>query len=132
MWGGTVKTFPHELRPLAPGASQAWTEWMYPYQQTDGLTFANQHAALTCLLSEDGRSLDIAICPSRPLQEAVLRLQIDGRTEMRRLFDAAPDAPYRTSMALEEAAVPENVILSVEQTGVELVRCRATAEALRF
>ena len=131
MWGGTVKTFPHELRPLAPGASLAWTEWMYPYQQTGGLTYANQHAALTCLLSDDGLNLDIAICPPRSLKNAVMRLQIDGRTQMRQPFTAAPDAPYRTSIALEEATVPENVILSIERMGMELVRCRATDRTLR-
>jgi len=132
MWGGTVKTFPHELRPLAPGASQVWTEWMYPYQRTGGLTYANQHAALTCLLSADGSKLDIAVCPPRSLENAVMLLRIDGRTEMRQPFSAAPDAPYQTSIALAEATVPENVVLSIERLGTELVRCRAVAEVLRF
>ncbi|MCP5117702.1 MAG: DUF5107 domain-containing protein, partial [bacterium] len=56
MWGGTVKTFPHERRPLGPGESLAWTEWMYPFQQTGGLTFANEVAAVRLTLDEDGRS----------------------------------------------------------------------------
>ena len=132
MWGGTVKTFPHELAPLAPGSSLAWTEWMYPYQQTDGLTYANQHAALTCVLADDGRRIDIAICPAHPLANAAIRLQLDGHTEMRRSFSAAPDAPYRTSVTLEEKAIPENIVLTLESAGIEIARCRATAESLRF
>ena len=129
IWGGTVELFPDETRPLPPGASIAWTEWMYPYQQTGGLTFANEFAALTCLLDENGQKLDITICPSRPFNDALLRLQIDGRTQTRRPFRAAPDAPFRTSVTLEQPALPEEILLIVEEAGAELVRCRAIGTA---
>ena len=36
MWGGTSVLFPDETRPLPPGDSLEWTEWMYSYWGTKG------------------------------------------------------------------------------------------------
>ena len=46
MWGGTSRVYASETRPLAPGDSVAWTEWMYPFRGTRGLTFAERDLAV--------------------------------------------------------------------------------------
>lgn len=127
MWGGTVARFPDERRPLAPGASMAWTEWIYPYQQTGGLSYANRIAAVNCRLTEKG--IWIALCPTRPLEQAILELRAGGRTLVRQPFQAAPDRPFQTSLDLEEPAAPEEVVVILEEAGAEVLRCRAMGDA---
>lgn len=64
MWGGTSRTYPDERRPLSPGEAIEWTEWMYPYHGTGGLTFANRDLAVTLRVSADTGRATIALCPS--------------------------------------------------------------------
>ncbi|HYF34222.1 MAG TPA: DUF5107 domain-containing protein, partial [Prosthecobacter sp.] len=46
MWGGTVPDFSDAaLKPIGPGESVTFTEWMYPYRQTGGLTVATKDLA---------------------------------------------------------------------------------------
>ncbi len=64
MWGGTSKLYPDETRPLHPGASVEWTEWMYPYHGTKGLTFADRELAVNFRLDPSVRRLVLGVCPS--------------------------------------------------------------------
>ena len=68
MWGGTSKLYGDDLTPLAPGATIAWTEWMYPYQKTGGLTFADRELAVHFVADESGRTANVGLCPSGPWQ----------------------------------------------------------------
>lgn len=54
MWGGTSKTYPDERHPIKPGEVIEWTEWMYPYHNTGGLTFADKNMAVN--LTGDAKS----------------------------------------------------------------------------
>ena len=53
MWGGTSVLFPDETRPLPPGDSLAWTEWMYSYWGTKGMSAASQVGAIRGSLDDD-------------------------------------------------------------------------------
>jgi len=64
MWGGTSELFPDERRPLPPGASLEWTEWMYPYHGTKGLTYADRELAVNLGLDPEGKNVIVGICPS--------------------------------------------------------------------
>jgi len=64
MWGGTSKLFPDERRPLAPGESVEWIEWMFPYHGTGGLTFADTALAVNFTLNTDTRTATVSICPT--------------------------------------------------------------------
>jgi len=64
MWGGTSKVYPDERHPLEPGASIGWTEWMYPYQGTKGLTFADRDLAVNFKVDPEKKSAVLGLCPS--------------------------------------------------------------------
>jgi hypothetical protein len=123
MWGGTVKTYPHERQPLAPGASLSWSEWMYPYQRTQGLTFANKDAALSCRMGQGGKTLRLALCPSRRLRRPVLEVRAQGRTVYRESFEAAPDRPFATEVKAGQAKAAE-ILVIVREEGGEVLRVR--------
>jgi len=64
MWGGTSKLYPDERRPLAPGASREWTEWMYPYHGTGGLTLADTAVAVNFRMEPNRAAATVGICPT--------------------------------------------------------------------
>lgn len=122
MWGGTVETFPHQTKPLAPGGQLGWTEWIYPYQQTGGISQANGDAVVKAIL-EEGK-VEIDLCPSRALQNASFEVREDGRTLVRRRLAAAPDAPFNTVVELASVPVAGEVLLIIYEGEVELLRVR--------
>jgi hypothetical protein len=75
MWGGTSKLYPDERRPLAPTKTIKWTEWMYPYQKTEGLTYADKDMAINFKINADKKSAIIGICPSSQLE---VKCQLDA------------------------------------------------------
>ena len=64
MWGGTSKLYPNERHPLEPGASIHWIEWMYPYQATKGLTFADRDLAVNFKVYGAKKRAVLGLCPS--------------------------------------------------------------------
>jgi len=64
MWGGTSQTYPDARQPLGPGASIQWTEWMYPYQRTRGLAYADENVAINFQVVSDARRVVVGLCPS--------------------------------------------------------------------
>ncbi|MFC1525228.1 DUF5107 domain-containing protein [Candidatus Latescibacterota bacterium] len=119
MWGGTVRRFPHQRRPLAPGASLRWSEWMYAYQGTGGLSFASRDMAVHSRMDAEGNVLRVSVCPSRRLKDAILEVRMDGRTVARQGFSAAPDRPWETTIAPGEG---KGCLLRVRERGIELGR----------
>ncbi len=74
MWGGTSKLYPDERHPLPPGESIGWTEWMYPYQKTKGLTYADKKMAVNFKVNVDKESAIIGLCSSSRLE---VRCEVD-------------------------------------------------------
>ncbi len=66
MWGGITPGF-DDYFELGPGESLGWTEWMYPYQQTRGLHFANKDLALTFFVEEEDYTF--RLCPSGDMED---------------------------------------------------------------
>ena len=64
MWGGTAKIYGVDRHPLAPGASVHWTDWMYPYQGTKGLTFADRDIAVNFKIDRAKKEVTLGLCPS--------------------------------------------------------------------
>jgi hypothetical protein len=85
MWGGTSKVYGDELTPLAAGATFTWSEWMFPYRQTKGLTFADRDIALNFTVDAQGNFASVGLCPSGLWQ---------GRIE---LFVASSDSEEESS-----------------------------------
>jgi hypothetical protein len=94
MWGGTSKTFPDERRPLGPGESIEWTEWMAPFHLTGGLTAANRDFAIN-FSSEAGEGRGrLAVCPARTFTDLRLRLRSGDRTLWETRAFMSPDRPF--------------------------------------
>jgi hypothetical protein len=64
MWGGTAKIYAVDRHPLKPGASVHWTDWMYPYQGTKGLTAADRDLAVNFKVDLSKGKACLGLCPS--------------------------------------------------------------------
>ncbi len=108
MWGGTSKMYPDERKRLAPGDSIEWTEWMYPYQGTRGLTFADADLAVTLRTNASAGEAIVAICPSGPWRGVVELSQRptpsagDGEPLRRWEVTADPTSPFFAQMGFPD------------------------------
>lgn len=107
MWGGTSPTYPDERRPLLPSESIRWTEWMYPFHGTGGLTFADRDLAVAVRARPSERAIAIGLCPSgrwsgevELWRAADLTGPVAARPLQRWTVDAAPDRPFRREVRL--------------------------------
>jgi hypothetical protein len=105
MWGGTTKLFPNERRPLAAGDTLAWTEWMYAYHGTGGLTFADTALAVNFQLDERTQVARVGLCPTGKWSGTVQLLSapdstIESGSEMLHQWtvDLSPDQPFFASV----------------------------------
>lgn len=110
MWGGTSKIYPDERRPLSPGASIEWTEWMYPYHGTRGLTFADEDVAINVQVVPPERRALVGLCPSGDWRGTVelwhgSALETNAGQPLRRWeVSADPETPFFESVVLDELA----------------------------
>ena len=130
MWGGTSKLFPDERRPLEPGASIHWTEWMYPYQGTKGLTFADREIAVNFKVDPAKKEANLGLCPSG-LWRGEIGLWIvstegdipgtDERPLRTWSLQLAPDTPFYQTIDLSERTGEEleRLILGFGRPGEE-------------
>ncbi len=120
IWGGTVKHFPDQTAPLLPGETIGWSEWIYPFQKTKGLSIATENVALHHRSIPHG--LEIFICPSIPINSAQLKLQVSGETVSSQLFSTSPDAPYQTTIKWKEIPIDGGVVLILSNGEEEILR----------
>ena len=127
IWGGTSRLFPDERRPLGPGETIGWTEWLFPFQDTGGLTLAVRDAALRLVRSKENRRIHLAIDSSRIFKKARCRLYAAGSVQMEKNCDLSPDRPLRWTI---EDRFPERILkFEVWHHGEKLVEClSATAD----
>jgi len=136
MWGGTSVRFPDEMRPLAPDQTQSWTEWIYPFQQTQGLTWANQDLAVRAVLSSDAR-LEVRICPTSSLS-GMVELWTNGIVQKRFSMDSTPaqpwsqgfDLPWSQGFDLDDVPMPDEILVTIRDGDRELARVRPKVDHL--
>jgi hypothetical protein len=84
MWGGSVPDFRDEsLKPLNPGQTVRWVEWMFPYRGTDGLTTASKDLAVNfsfTSISED--EVYLGLCAARRLTNVTLTVLLPDGTSV--------------------------------------------------
>ncbi|HIG18234.1 MAG TPA: DUF5107 domain-containing protein [Candidatus Handelsmanbacteria bacterium] len=129
MWGGTVATFPDERGALAPGQSVDWTEWIYPFQRTGGLTYADRWLAARCRFIRQTGELDVRICPVRELVHASVEVLRGERVIATHPVSASPSAPWSHAFTLS-AGIPLAELLIVVRAG-EQVLSRFRPQAAR-
>jgi len=122
IWGGTVKHFPNELRTLESGSSIQWTEWIYPFQKTKGLTFANEHAAVNLRVTESQEEVRISVCPTRYIENAMVELRSLGEVLSREIVTVSPGKTYQKRLRIPGVR-KESLSLVISEAGAELLRC---------
>ena len=122
IWGGTVKSFPDQTAPLPPGDAIGWCEWIYPFQETKGLSIATERVALHYQPVTGG--LQVFICPSTPIDSAQLDLQIGDRTVSSEIFGTSPDAPYQTTIKWTKLPDDDEAMLILNGGEEEILRIR--------
>ena len=75
MWGGITHGF-DKYYSLAPGKSISWSEYMYPYINTNGLHFANSDFAIT-FLKTGNENYEVNLCPGGDLKNVELKVISD-------------------------------------------------------
>jgi hypothetical protein len=121
IWGGTVKRFPDEVGSLEAGGSLEWTEWIYPFQKTRGLTYANENAAIHFVCKEGLGKGDLRICPTRSLENVVVEVRFRGELRFRESVGMSPRRPYLRQLNLKEA-FGQGTSLTLSLAGVEILR----------
>ena len=121
IWGGTSRLFPDERRPLRPGGMIGWTEWMYPFQGTGGLTFASRDVAFCLIRSIKNRHISLALDSSRILKKARCRLYVAGLVLMERNFDLSPDRPI--CWTIDDRFPDRTLEFEVWHNGEKLIEC---------
>ena len=126
IWGGTSRLFPDERRPLRPGETIGWTEWMYPFQGTGGLTFAARDVAVCLVRNKENRRISLALVSSRILKKARCRLYAAGLVQMERNCDLSPDRPL--CWTIDDRLPDRTLKFEVWHNGEKLIEYLATAE----
>ena len=98
MWGGTSKLYPDERHPIAPGEVIEWTEWMYPYQRTGGLTYANRDVALHFVKYVEDGTATLGLCPSKRFDSVQCMITSGDVLLFEDTLELAPDQPFKYTM----------------------------------
>jgi hypothetical protein len=96
MWGGTSKLYPDERRPIEPGETISWTEWMYALHGTGGLSYANEDVAL-CVNTENPDAV-LGLFATRRLSDVHATVTAGADTLLNEVFTLAPDSPVQRTL----------------------------------
>ena len=125
IWGGTVKHFPDETAPLPANGTISWSEWIYPFQKTKGLSIATENVALHHRSLSHG--LEVSLCPSISIISAQLKFQVDGKTIISKLFSTSPDNPYHIIIEREKISTSSNILMILLDGEEEILRIQIQA-----
>jgi hypothetical protein len=95
MWGGTSRVFPDERHPIRPGETLAWTEWMYPFRGTGGLSYANEDVALHLERDSSDSRVRLGIAATREFRDVRATMLAGADTLLKETFAVLPGEPVR-------------------------------------
>ena len=123
MWGGITCDFDEYYR-LNPDEAISWTEWMYPYNQTKGLHYANKDFAVTFTRLPSGEHI-LRLCPGGDLRDVECKIVSVNNKETR--FHAVFDNiyPMKKLPQFTLGTSKESLELLILQNGREIVRLPA-------
>jgi hypothetical protein len=98
IWGSTSKSKYDPEERLVPGEVVEWTEWMYPYQDTGGLSYANEDVALNFVKHLESGTATLALCPSARFDGVQCTVVSGDVLLFEDTLDLAPDQPFRRTM----------------------------------
>lgn len=98
MWGGTSKTYPDERHPIKPDEVIEWTEWMYPYQNTGGLTFADENIAINLFNDSKNNRTVLGLCSTGPIKNLECSVSAGDNQLFNNTINIAPDNPFKKTI----------------------------------
>jgi len=120
MWGGITHGFDEYYR-LNPNETISWTEWMYPYHQTEGLHYATKDFAVTftCL---PGGDYILRLCPGGDLKDVECKIVSVKNEEicLHVIYDYI--YPQKELPQFTLGSSKEDLELVILQNGREIVR----------
>gem|GEM_PF-1992204 len=114
MWGGTSKLYPDERRPIAPGESIAWTEWMYALHGTGGLSYANEDVALCVDANGENSEMTVGFFATSRLSDVHATVTAVADTLLSEVFSVSPDDPLRRTIVLPAGVARASIVLEWE------------------
>ena len=122
IWGGTVKHFPNELGSIAAGEVLQWTEWIYPFQKTAGVSHAGTGGVGSLDFSVESQTVEVLVCPTGALDSTILELRSSGLTVVREKVSMSPEVPYRGTFKVDSQAIRDGLTVVLSQDGNEYLR----------
>ena len=95
MWGGTSKLYPDERRPIPPGETIEWTEWMYAFHGTGGLSYANEDVAFYVEQDQVTRQMALGISATSVFRGVHVLVLAGADTLLAETMTLAPGKPVR-------------------------------------
>ena len=122
MWGGITHGFTNYYS-LEPAKTISWTEWIYPYINTEGLHFADKDFAVTFLKKENDNYL-ITLCPSGDIKGIELKVMSteSKKTYLKVIYKSA--FPDKNIKGYNFTAVEDDIVLIISKDGKEIVRLK--------
>ncbi|MCD6564535.1 MAG: DUF5107 domain-containing protein [Bacteroidales bacterium] len=123
MWGGITHGF-DEYYQLNQDEAISWTEWMYPYNKTKGLHYANKDFAVT-FTRLPGNEHILRLCPSGDLSDVECKIVSvkNNKILLHVIFDYI--YPQKKLQQFTQNSSKEDLELVIVQNGREIVRLPA-------
>ena len=106
---------------LPPGKTRSWREWWLPLRNLGGLTCASVElgARIQLVPGPDGQvTVNLGICPIRPLQSAQVKLSIPGKSLLIKKADASPEQPWQTSVIFDAQSLADHPLILTVSDGI--------------
>ena len=97
MWGGTSKLYPDERRPILPGETIEWTEWMYAFHNTGGLSYANEDVVVCVERDKESAQVTLGIYATSVFSGVKTLMVAGADTLLDETVTVTPGAPVRRS-----------------------------------
>jgi hypothetical protein len=104
-----------------------WTEWIYPFQLTGGLTYADRWLAARCRFARQTGELEVRIRPVRELVHASVEVLRGERIVARHPVPASPSTPWSHVFTLSSGIPLAELLIVVREGEQVLARFRPQA-----
>jgi len=122
MWGGLTQGF-NNYYSLGPGETLSWTEWMYPYINTDGLHYADHEFAAT-FFDRGNNNYEVSLCPSGDVKGLDLKGGSSGTRKSYLHVKLRSAFPEKGIKGFSFNADKEDLELIISRKGKEIIRLK--------
>lgn len=118
MWGGTARDFSDgALRTLGAGERLQWTEWMFAYSGTSGLTYANSTAAVSFVAHPSKNEIEMKIFPATARSGCLISARAGEQVLLRMREDLTPGKLIQKQIEWRKPLPQVAPLLRIEMAG---------------